>query len=266
MDGHLLADEGQFGWCLATASVPGTSHSRRELPCQDAYKLSHCAIGDEVITVLLAADGAGSALHAALGSEMACSHFLDYFEAWCSSHSSICEFNYPTALQWLNAVQEQIKDASESIHANINDFATTFLAAVIGSSVSIFIQIGDGAIVRDDPDDEKSYCWIFWPEESEYANSTHFITDARASDHLLYTTTTYPVHKLAVFTDGLQRLALHIASKSVHDPFFEAMFTTLEQHCSESSQNSEWLASFLSSNAVSRRTDDDVTLLLAARR
>jgi hypothetical protein len=69
-------------------------------------------------------------------------------------------------------------------------------------------------------------------------------------------------------TDGLQPLALHYASQSVHEPFFHGMFQPL--HGSPGSAEvpalSASLEEFLSSERVRMRTDDDVSLILATRR
>jgi hypothetical protein len=69
-------------------------------------------------------------------------------------------------------------------------------------------------------------------------------------------------------TDGLQSLALHYASQSVHQPFFQGMFQPL--HASSGSAEvpalSDSLEGFLASERVRMRTDDDVSLILATRR
>jgi hypothetical protein len=69
-----------------------------------------------------------------------------------------------------------------------------------------------------------------------------------------------------VLTDGLQMLSLVYASKQVHDPFFEPMFTVLRSAESEALQQlDDQLHRFLDSPEVNNRTDDDKTLVLATR-
>ncbi len=53
----------------------------------------------------------------------------------------------------------------------------------------------------------------------EYANMTHFITDEDAVSRLETFTSTERVHKVAAFTDGIQRLALNMLDNSPHVPF-----------------------------------------------
>ncbi len=54
----------------------------------------------------------------------------------------------------------------------------------------------------------------------EYANMTHFITDDDAVSRLETYTSTERAHKVAAFTDGIQRLALNMLDNSPHVPFF----------------------------------------------
>jgi hypothetical protein len=67
-----------------------------------------------------------------------------------------------------------------------------------------------------------------------------------------------------MFTDGLQRLLLHYETQTPHIPFFEPVFAQLENAECCARLNEE-LRSFLDSRAVNQRTDDDKTLVLAAR-
>jgi hypothetical protein len=68
----------------------------------------------------------------------------------------------------------------------------------------------------------------------------------------------------AGFTDGIQALALNFAAKCVHVPFFESMLAALRE-CDDETSLLSPLISFLSSERVNQRTDDDKTLVLARR-
>ena len=76
------------------------------------------------------------------------------------------------------------------------------------------------------------------------------------------------VTDVALMTDGLESLALHYASKSVHEPFFHGMFQPLldADGAKEINRLSTSLERFLSSERVGSRTDDDVSLILATCR
>jgi hypothetical protein len=76
-----------------------------------------------------------------------------------------------------------------------------------------------------------------------------------------------PIDEIGLFTDGLQRLLLHEATKTAHGPFFRAVFPPVRGEspgCSD--RLSIALADLLASSRVNQRTDDDKTLILATRR
>ncbi len=102
------------------------------------------------------------------------------------------------------------------------------------------------------------------PMVGEYTNMTHFITDEDAVSRLETFTSTERAHKVAAFTDGIQRLALNMLDNSPHVPFFTPFFNGLASATQEQLDLlPELLKQFLSSPAVNERTDDDKTLALA---
>ncbi len=73
------------------------------------------------------------------------------------------------------------------------------------------MQIGDGGVVVDFG---HGLQLPLTPMVGEYANMTHFITDEDAVSRLETFTSTERVHKVAAFTDGIQRLALNMLDNS----------------------------------------------------
>jgi hypothetical protein len=72
---------------------------------------------------------------------------------------------------------------------------------------------------------------------------------------------------IAVFTDGLERLALQFDTGSAHAPFFDSMFRPLNVAPSGYRPELETsLVDFLNSEKVTNRTDDDKTIVIASRR
>ena len=65
-------------WRVAGAAVQGTSHARRDLPCQDAYRFRCLANGGLLIAV---ADGAGLARLSQFGANQAAEVGLDGLQA-----------------------------------------------------------------------------------------------------------------------------------------------------------------------------------------
>ena len=103
---------------------------------------------------------------------------------------------------------------------------------------------------------------VFWPQVGEYANTTWFVTSADFEQMLQVRGEA--VDEVALFTDGLQMMALHFATRSVHRPFFEPLFAAL-RGAAQPEDLVVPLRAFLDSPAVNERTDDDKTLVLAVR-
>ncbi len=145
------------------------------------------------------------------------------------------------------------------------EFACTLLGAVVAADRALFLQIGDGVIVIDSGED---YRPVFWPQTGEYANETHFATDPDAIARLESVALTEPIAEIALLSDGLQLLALHYQSRRAHAPFFRPLFHRLREHAEPGcpAALAAALERFLASPALSQRTHDDKTLILATRR
>jgi hypothetical protein len=253
-------------WRICHSTVVGSSHLRSETVCQDfsGYKeLDDC---EDPAILLFVADGAGTATKSDKGAEAVCVSFANYFETRLSAGASISDFQDSECRTWLAIARERLRDLASEQGCPQKEFSCTFLGAILGASSSVFMQIGDGAIVVSCPEEPDEYDWVMWPEESEFANMTYFVTGDDAEDHLQTAFVAGRVDEVALFTDGLQRLALHMATKSAHSPFFRHFFAALRsQPPGYSSELSEGLCAFLGSKQVLERTDDDKSLLLATR-
>jgi protein phosphatase 2C-like protein len=104
-----------------------------------------------------------------------------------------------------------------------------------------------------------------WPVQGEYASTTNFVTD----DPEPITNVSYvggDIAGVALFSDGLERLALDFATKRAFTPFFNSMFKSLPDEASgRYRQLSRDLRTFLDGPPVTQRTDDDKTLIMARR-
>ena len=131
----------------------------------------------------------------------------------------------------------------------------------MGTTTSYFVQIGDGAIILGN---DTLYGVVFWPQSGEYANSTNFLTSDEYEKQLEFLATPSKCSKVALMTDGIERIALRFDSQTPHIPFFDPLFRALSSTADLDSLN-EGLRGFLGSNSVQLRSDDDKTLVLAAR-
>ena len=240
-------------WKLVYGSVRGTSHVQSGQPCQD-----HCA-GRVVGTTIVAAcsDGAGSADLSHLGSRCAVDRFIE--EA--TGSIGLAAPDREAVVNWVEAVRTSVLEEAAAQGVLPRQLACTFLGAIAGDDWTAFVQIGDGVIVFNG---ETAYELAFWPENGEYANTTRFLTDEDYRAHLRIEVVPRPVQEIALLTDGLQMLALDFAQAQVHGPFFTPLFRTVRNGPDEETLRDS-LLEFLDSRRINDRTDDDKTLLLAAR-
>jgi hypothetical protein len=143
------------------------------------------------------------------------------------------------------------------------DFTCTFLGALSSPKGTLVLQIGDVGVVLDVGDGLEL---AVVPMVGEYANMTYFVTDEDAVDVLVTKTYPDPANRLAVFSDGLQRLALNMVTNTPHKPFFDPFFNGMLKAIPEQEdQLHPLLVKFLGSDPVNERTNDDKTLALAVR-
>jgi len=252
-------------WRIASASVAGTSHLARGTPGQDAFRteVARCAGGEILIAAV--SDGAGSARAAEIGSRTAVAAVLEQAREWLSVNPDISTLTKGVMLEWLKGVREQIADIASEAEGEMKDYAATLLVAVVGPDYSAFCQIGDGAIVV--LTDEQEWAWVFWPQHGEYANTTHFVTDNDALEKVEFDAGRRSFAELAMFSDGLEAMVIDYRARSAHQPFFNRMIAPLRQAKAAGADTalSKHLETYLRSAPVTKRTDDDVTLILASR-
>lgn len=245
-----------MSWIILGDSVTGTAHRASGVACQDAFRAGTFGQEQEWLKIVVA-DGAGSASHAAIGAQIACTEFIQLVEAL--EPEMLC--TKAGMMELFTTVRAAVVAAAANHKVAPRELACTILLAVIGPTTAALAQIGDGAIVVGCA---QEYRVVFWPESNEYANATDFLTDAAFANALKFVTITEPIDAVAVFTDGLQRLALEFANRSAYPGFFQPLFEELR-----SAVNSELLMepfhNFLDSERVNARTDDDKTLIIAVR-
>jgi Protein phosphatase 2C len=254
-------------WRFASATVIGTSHVKTGTPCQDHYRCRVFRNGaDEPIIAIAVSDGAGSATRGEDGAAITCASLIEQVELLLAQNRSLASITEEDAHEWLDTAREAIADAASDAERDGRDYACTMLFALVGIDAAVFLQIGDGVIVVNDQSPEWS--WVFWPDRGEFANTTFFVTDAAAADHLRFENRRGSITEVALLSDGIEPLVLHYASRTVHAPFFNRMFGPVRHSIAvgEDLALSRELESYLSSPAILERTDDDKTLVLATRR
>ena len=247
-------------WKIATATATGTSHLRGNMPCQD--RLAVALTGDGWL-IAAVADGAGSASLAEVGAELAVRCAMDFtVEAIAGGAEELVGVLRSAA----ECARSKILDEAAERAIPARELASTLLLVALGETGGAALQVGDGVIVVHEADDD--WCWVFWPDHGEYANTTCFLTSDDVADHIQIETLPADIQDVALLSDGLERLALSFADTTAHNFFFEPLFRPLWSLVGEgiSEQLSSALQSFLTSERVAERTDDDLSLVLATCR
>ena len=250
-------------WKAIGSSVIGTAHVAGGKPCEDA--IQYCVLpdanGDETL-ICCVSDGAGSAHYAAWASDFATREMTERLRSWVATGEEMTEGD-------IYAIAEQIYDGLEA-EAELQgmpryEFSCTLLGCLVTSGRSIFFQIGDGAIVRNDG--SCFYIPVWWPDNGEYQNTTFFITDDRSLSNFKVLILDEEADEIAMFSDGLQNLALNTESVTAHQPFFSDLFRFLRLADDEEKVNvlNGKLAEYLDGKQINDRTSDDKTLFLASR-
>ena len=248
-------------WRRIGQSVQGRSHSGEGSPCQDSHAVCVLGDGDAVTLVACVADGAGSARFSDRGSAITCGAIIECAESYFAANGGFDSLQMKDVVSWCEDVRTRIQIAADLRQCECRELATTLCAAIVTPTSSFFFQIGDGAIILGRGG---VYGVVFWPQSGEYANSTNFITADEYRDRLEFLATTSRFSDVALFTDGIERLALRFETRTPHAPFFEPLFRALRA-TDDVEGLSEGLRKFLASDSVQIRSDDDKTLILASR-
>jgi Protein phosphatase 2C len=256
-----------MSWRIAAASAIGTSHLKTGKPCQDSHGVELLDTPGGTILICVIADGAGSAAHAETGSRMAVDKSLQLIREFLNNGGSVPRIDRDLAVAWIFEIQAAIASVAAEAGATPREFACTLLIAVIAPEAAAFVQVGDGAMVAGNEVDDR-WTYVFWPQHGEFANSTNFVTASNAVDVMEFEALAGRIERFASFSDGVEHLVLHNASRSVHSPFFSAMLVPVQELPNPGLDVglSESLSRYLNSEAVCERTDDDKSLVLASRK
>lgn len=251
-----------MSWLVISASAIGTSHVASGTPCQDS-----CAAGVETLDArnpepllwIFVADGAGSAPMGGEGADIAIGEGIRFVTEKLARKEFGLGDSF--ACDLVREVRRAVHAEADKHKRPVRDFACTFLGVVSTHTGTITFQVGDGGIVLDTGGGLEL---AMVPAQGEYANQTHFVTDEDAISRMQSKAYPDSALRVAVFTDGIQRLALNMAANSPQERFFAPFFSGMAKATQEhEEQLTGLLQQFLASEQVNARTDDDKTLALA---
>jgi hypothetical protein len=144
----------------------------------------------------------------------------------------------------------------------LRDYACT-LTAVLALPDRLWVaQIGDSVAVARGADG--AWQTVGRPQKGEYANEAWFLTADGAMDQLEIRSFDLAAQQIILSSDGLLRLMLQLPGFAPHAPFLEPLARALSG-AADPERAGQQLASFLASDRLRARTDDDISLLWAAR-
>ncbi|HIK05659.1 MAG TPA: protein phosphatase 2C domain-containing protein [Trichormus sp. M33_DOE_039] len=247
-------------WQVVAASVCGTSHLKNKQLCQDAH---HWQLLPDNVLVAAAADGAGSASQGKIGAMVAVETAIENLSLKDITRDSLAE---DETVQWLLtdallAAKKAVEDEAAACQQQPQDLATTLIIAIASPEMVAVVQIGDGLAVAKDRMGNLLALTI--PNNGEYINETTFLTSPGALETAQMRVWREAIVNIGVLTDGLQMLALNMVVGEPHKPFFFPLFDFVEK-VEDKTEAKEQLVRFLGSERITQRTDDDLTLILAA--
>lgn len=161
-------------WKAYRAAVAGVSHIKQNTPCQDAtgfYRDADCS-------VVVLADGAGSAARSELGAEAVCSCAGEYL---AGHFDRLYDKSRQAAAkaEFLGFILDQLTQLAAGSDCQVRDLASTVLAAAVKGRRYLVIHLGDGVVgcLRGNRIDVLSH-----PSNGEYSNETYFTTSSDAFD------------------------------------------------------------------------------------
>ncbi|MDX1951610.1 MAG: PP2C family serine/threonine-protein phosphatase [Verrucomicrobiota bacterium] len=243
-------------WRAFACSVQGKSHAKRNEPCQDAHAFTVL----EGILIFVVADGAGSASMGEVGAKIAASTACEAVARTIPSTQRDEEAWRKTIMDAVTTARDRMITEAESKGGLLREYACTLMVGVCGLDFITGAQVGDGAIIYLDA--EGTGECLIPPSSGEYINETNFLTAERALELISFKYIKKDVRKVAAFSDGLQMLGLKMKEGKPHLPFFIPLFNFLAAVGDIESAKRD-LQNFLSSDKISARTDDDLTLFLA---
>jgi hypothetical protein len=211
------------------------------------------------------ADGAGSAALGKVGATLAACAAVTFIGA--ESRPPDWPDSAADWRQWLvdalHTAQATVQAEARARQVPVRVLATTLILVVALPTCVAVAQIGDGAVVVGDMGGQLLPLTV--PQSGEYPNETTFLTSPHALDTAQVCVWSGLPRHIAAFSDGLQRLALHMPDGHPHVPFFLPFLRVMETVTEVGTVQTQ-VEAFLRSQRIRERTDDDITLVLGTFR
>lgn len=259
-------------WLIGKASVLGKGHADGGLPNQDAVCVMTSPDGKILAAVV--SDGAGTASKSATGSQTIAVNLAQcLLQAGMRAGTALPrpEVLADSVRACIIATRQQLDATGE----HLRDYHATLVGVLITQHGGCVAQIGDSiglascfATVKDSAGKthaeyfpENGYT-LFEAERGEYANETHFFTEANWSKHLRLHPLPEKTDGIVLMTDGAADLAMR------NGGVFRGFLGVLMQNISSAATSNE--RDIIIERALADRrtyvvTGDDKTIFMALR-
>jgi Protein phosphatase 2C len=262
---------------MASVSITGSGHFVDQDMCQDAFRTNfgqlcdpRAALSPPAPLILTAADGLGSAANSAVGSTLATALGLMVAQSTLAG----TDWSTVTASSLLSDVRAVVDEAVACTrnafhalehHAARSTFGTTFMLAVLFPPWLFGANIGDGFVVLERRDGGIHLVAPPYIDRENASATATLLSGSHLVDDAVFCVLDPEIVGVALSTDGLDDLALDYSSRrtpSAHRGFFEPLFSDVRNGELDSAGLQRWAIS----QRIRERTEDDITLAVAARR
>ena len=258
-------------WRVIAVSQRGLSHESSGEPNQDYYAV--CVVPANrtrpETVIISVADGAGSARLSHLGSEKVATVAVETLKKRLDANPNIAVDKAIARIELLTAVEnavQALKSKATDKNVSPDDLATTMQLVIANDHLVSVLHIGDGRTVVMEGDEFRN---LSVPFNGEYANETAFVTTGEGS------LTDNPgldrqeisgegVYGIAVSTDGLDPLAVTLATDEPFDRFYKPIFQ-MPWQIDDLENETIPLGRILGRIETRQKSPDDITVVIAIR-
>ncbi len=237
------------------ASVVGTSHISSDTPCHDAH--AYRVLPENLGIIACVSDGMGSAKAAEIGSQTASSFIVDYLEKMLDPKMSDDEIILLIKEGYVETYDQLLMTASQH-ELHIKDLNATLLVFVSLGKRQFYGQVGDCSMIGRLDD---QYQVIAKQQRGEYANATYSICDETSIEQGIYEKIDGLFPEVALMSDGIESISISSKDKVVSKLFYDPFFKVFSHESYHQKDVEAALVRFLNSERISKKTDDDKTLL-----
>jgi len=164
-------------WMMLGASVKGNGHIQSNMPCQDNHKFESIGNGWGVAVV---SDGAGSALHSELGSNVIVERGVFHFKNLIEKEEWQKNNTLPTDMEWwqksydtLKTIRNEVTLVAKKNNVEVKSLSATCLVVIYSPLGLLAVHVGDGRMGYKSVAGE----WkaMMTPHKGEEANQTIFL-------------------------------------------------------------------------------------------